>query len=191
MSLAEEIHACQRCPLYALREGSAVPADVGGNSGGIAILGEAPGAQEDAAGKPFVGPAGQILAGLLADVGLTRADITLLNRVRCRPPRNDLKAHPEAVEACDQWTIAELTEYNPRVVVLVGATAIGNIFGARATVGEVRGTVRSTGPDFPYGERLWVPTYHPASLLPFRRPQNRALVVADLMLAKELANEVR
>ena len=190
LELATAIRACERCPLSGLRTGLAVPADMGAHYGGLAIMGEAPGAQEDAVGKPFVGPAGRILAGLLADVGLSRNDILILNRVRCRPPRNDLKSHPEAVEACDQWTKAELEAYNPAVVICVGATAIGSIFGAKATVGEVRGTVRSTGPTFEYGSRLWVPTYHPASLLPYRRPQNRPLVVADLMLAKELLNVV-
>lgn len=187
MTLADDINNCTKCPLAGLRDGFAVSADVGAVFSGIAIMGEAPGAQEDAVGKPFVGPAGQILAGILRDVGLTRSDIMLLNRVRCRPPHNDIKSHPEAVEACDEWTVKELNEYQPKVVVLVGATAIGSIFGVRATVGDVRGTVRSTGPDFPYGERLWVPTYHPASLLPYRRPQNRPLVVADFMLARQLA----
>ena len=163
-----------------------MPADVGKGFAGLAIMGEAPGAQEDAVGLPFVGPAGRILAGILREVGLTREDIMILNRVRCRPPHNDIKSHPEAVEACDAWTKAELETYSPSVVVLVGATAIGSIFGANATVGVVRGTVRATGDSFQYGARLWVPTYHPASLLPHRRPQNRPLVVADFMLAKEL-----
>lgn len=184
--LAKRIRACTNCPLSGLRDGQSVPADVGTRFNGLAIMGEAPGAQEDAVGRPFVGPAGQLLAGLLRDVGLAREDILLLNRVRCRPPHNDMKAHPEAVEACDQWTKAELELFNPRVVLLVGATAIGSIFGVNSKVGEVRGTVRSTGNTFEYGERLWIPTYHPASLLPYRRPQNRPLVVADIMLAKSL-----
>lgn len=151
-------------------------------------MGEAPGAQEDAVGLPFVGPAGRILAGVLHEAGLSRDQLVILNRVRCRPPRNDIKSHPEAVLACDDWTKAELMEYDPAVVVLVGATAIGSIFGAQAKVGEVRGQVRVTGEDFEYGARTWLATYHPASLLPHRRPQNRPLVVADFMLAKELAN---
>ena len=187
--LAASIRGCERCPLNGLRTGLAVPADVGRGAvrRGIAVLGEAPGAQEDAVGLPFVGPAGRILAGILHDVGLSREDITILNRVRCRPPRNDLKSHPEAVLACDDWTKAELSAYDPAVVVLVGATAIGSIFGASAKVGQVRGQVRVTGEEFEYGSRTWIATYHPASLLPHRRPQNRALVVADFMLAKELA----
>lgn len=186
VELAAAIRACVRCPLAGLRDGVAVSADVGKRYNGLAIMGEVPSAQEAAVGVPFVGPVGRILSQLLGDVGLTRDEIVVLNRVRCRPPRNDLKSHPEAVEACDEWTVAELTEYNPRVVVLVGATAIGSIFGASATVGETRGSVRSTGASFKYGQRLWVPTYQPASLMPHRRPQNRPLVVADLMLAKEL-----
>ena len=191
--LAAAIRGCTRCPLAGLRDGIAVPADVGGaladrDGRPIAIMGEAPGAQEDAVGLPFVGPAGRILAGILLEAGLSRETVVVLNRVRCRPPRNDLKSHPEAVLACDDWTKAELMEYDPAVVVLVGATAIGSIFGATAKVGEVRGQVRVTGEEFEYGARTWLATYHPASLLPFRRPQNRPLVVADFMLAKEIAN---
>ena len=81
-----------------------------------------------------------------------------------------------------------MTWYNPSVVVLMGGTAIKAVFGTSAKVGETRAEYRYrvTGEDFKYGKRVWVPTYHPASLLPVRRPQHRSLVIEDLLLAKEL-----
>lgn len=186
-ALADAIRNCRLCPLGDLRN-NAVPADLGSKADTplLAIMGEAPGAQEDEVGMPFVGPAGRILAGLLDDAGLSRAEVLVLNRVRCRPPRNDIKAYPEAVHQCDMWTAAELAVYNPKVVVLMGGTSISAIFGSTAKVGETRGQARATSEDFEYGARYWMPTYHPASLLPYRRPENRGLVVADLMAAREL-----
>lgn len=183
--LADAIRNCRLCPLGDIRI-NAVPADVGANYSGLAIMGEAPGAQEDETGVPFVGRAGRILESLLNDAGMSRDEVMVINRVRCRPPRNNLASYPEAAEQCDLWTKAELETYAPRVIVLMGATAIRSIFGSTVTVGEVRGTIRKTGESGQYGARTWVPTYHPASLMPHRSPQNRGLVVADLMLAREL-----
>lgn len=185
--LMAAIRGCERCPLSAYRT-VAVPAHLGEQAQMplLAIMGEAPGANEDATGRPFVGRAGHVLDGVLEDAGTARSEVLLLNRVRCRPPRNNLASHPEAVTACNDWTVEELNFYDPKVVVLMGATAIKTVFGSTVTVGEVRGQARVTGPDFEYGERVWVPTYHPASLLPHRRPENRPLVVADMLLAREL-----
>jgi uracil-DNA glycosylase family 4 len=185
--IREAIEACRRCSLGELRT-RAVPGQLGVDAGRplMAIMCEAPGAQEDEVGRPLVGRAGQLLDKLLAEVGLHRDELLLLNRVRCRPPNNQLKNHPDAVEQCDYWTKEELAYYDPAVVVLMGATALSAVFGAQAKVGETRGTVRHTGDDFEYGARLWVPTYHPASLLAGRSPANRPLVVADLALARAL-----
>lgn len=186
--LAAAIRSCTLCPLSDHRH-KAVPAQTGREyaPGGLAIMGEAPGAQEDETGLPFQGRAGRLLNQLLAEAGLDRDEVLVLNRVRCRPPRNNLASFPEAVHQCDMWTKAELEAYDPAVVVLMGATSTKAIFGAGATVGELRGQSRRTGADFDYGSRVWVPTYHPASTFYGNRGKaNRPLIVADLMLAKEL-----
>ena len=183
---------CDRCELAKLRQersptAKAVPGELG-TEASVPLLGfiaEAPGAQEEKTGHPLVGPAGRIFSRLLKDAGVRREEVLIMNRVRCRPPNNDLKSHPAALENCDHWTKEEFKAYDPAVVVAMGATIIQVLYGSNAKVGETRGKLRSTGPDFVYGERLWVPTYHPASLLPIRRPENYPLVLGDFKLAVE------
>lgn len=176
--------------MVALRErdgGYAVPAEVGSNAPErpLAIMCEAPGAQEAATSRPLVGAAGRLFDALLGDAGLDRSELLLLNRVRCRPPNNKLSNAPGCVEACEEWLAKELDTYQPAVVLLMGGTAISAIFGSTAKVGATRGTLRATGPDSAYGSRVWIATYHPASLLPNRYPENRPLVLDDLRLAKQ------
>ena len=189
--LTLKILNCQACPLSETRN-LAVPAEVGADyqPGGLAFLAEAPGAQEDATGRPLVGPTGRLFNGLLGTVAIERASCVLLNVVRCRPPRNRLAGEKgaSALHNCGPWLRAELDAYNPSIVVVMGKYAITKVFSTagRFTVGGIRGTLRQTGEGFEYGARLWVPTYHPASLLGNRSPQNRPLVVEDFELAKEL-----
>ena len=188
--LRQAIEACTRCSIGKLyTRKHTVPAWAGPNyDGKIAVMCEAPGAQEDETGIPLVGRAGQLFDRLLAAAGLDRGRLLLLNRVRCRPTGNNLKAHPDAVPRCHPWTVAEIREYDPKVVVAMGATAFGDVFGANVKVGETRGTVRRTGEDDELGPRIWIATYHPASLLRPGGKENAALVIGDLLLAKTLAN---
>ena len=189
-ALCGAIRACHKCAAMVSQrqlDGSyAVPAEVGSGYqlGGVAVICEAPGAQEAASSRPLVGPAGRIFNELLVDAGLSRDELVLMNRVRCRPPGNRLASVPEALINCDEWLVKELNAYNPGVVVVMGGTALSVIFGATAKVGATRGASRTTGIEFPYGPRIWVATYHPASLLPNRSPGNRGLVVQDLALAR-------
>lgn len=148
---------------------------------------EAPGAQENETGIPLVGRAGQLFDRLLLAAGLARGRLLLLNRVRCQPTGNNLKAHPDAVPRCHPWTVAEILQYDPKVVVCMGATAFGDLFGANVKVGPTRGLTRKTGPEHELGSRLWIATYHPASLLRPGGKENAQLVVADLAHAKGLA----
>lgn len=167
--------------------GYAVPATVGVSyeTGGLAVICEAPGAQEAATSLALVGKAGHVFDDLLSDASIDRRSLVLLNRVRCRPPNNRLASVPEALPNCDEWLVKELDAYDPKVVVVMGATALHTIFGADAKVGATRGSTRTTGTEFPYGPRIWVATYHPASLFNNRSPLNRPAVIADLILARE------
>lgn len=171
----------------------AVPAEVGTEyaPGGLAVICEAPGAQEAVSSRPLVGSAGRVFNSLLEEAEIDRRSLVLLNRVRCRPPNNKLSLVPEAPSNCDEWLVKELAGYNPGVVVVMGGTALSIIFGAKAKVGTTRGTSRPTGEEFQYGARVWIATYHPASLLPNRSPVNRPLVVADLALARETWEEMQ
>lgn len=189
--LASQIYTCTNCPLHEYRT-VAVPAEVGTlyEPGGIALIAEAPGANEDATGRPMVGRAGDVLNRCLEKAGLVRSELLIMNRVRCRPPRNNLKDFPEALEACDEWTIKEIEAYSPAVVVAMGRTALSVVFGAQSKVGETAGTLRATGAGFSYrvkddsGVLIWVSTYHPAAAL--RRREVEAVIVEHLGLAREV-----
>lgn len=195
--LCAAIRSCTKCDaMVALRGesgGFAVPAEVGEaySVGGLAVICEAPGAQEAATSRPLVGPAGKIFDGLLQAAEIDRRELVILNRVRCRPPNNRLSSVPEAVTNCDEWLRKELEAYDPKIVVVMGGTAISILYGSNARVGEVRGTTRSTSDSFDYGARIWIATYHPASLLPNRNPANKGLVVEDLSLAKMTLERLR
>lgn len=184
-NLRYQILTCERCPLAALRT-LAVPAEVGEAYAGLAVMAEAPGAQEDATGRPMVGRAGKLLDKLLVEAGMSRDEVLIINRIRCRPPQNRM-ASAEAVAAlaaCDPWLKAELEEYDPKVVVVMGKTAMTPIFGATAAVTSTRGSVRATGEEFGYGKRLWVATAHPAAA--FRSKSWLPLIVEDLRMARGL-----
>lgn len=183
-----DIQTCLRCSLGTRREALvaagdaalAVPAELGPNATPplIAFMCEAPGAHEEATGHPLVGRAGQMFNRILELSGTSRDQVLMLNRVRCRPPNNDLASYPDATTQCDYWVKEELAAYDPKVVVLMGNTATRAIFGADVKISKVRGTMRSTGEDFDYGARLWVPTYHPSAVMRTRRLLDE--VVADV-----------
>lgn len=179
--LASQVRACKLCTLSTTRN-LAVPAWVGKNYTGLAIMCEAPGRDEDKYGVPLIGRAGQLMDTYLATVGLERDDLLLMNRIRCRPPNNDIRSG-EAISAlaiCDQWTEKELDVYNPRVVVLAGSTAAKPIMGT-TSVFVGRGSYAQVG------TRTYVYTYHPAAAL--RSPDLGRYIIEDLLLAKDLFNE--
>jgi uracil-DNA glycosylase family 4 len=159
--------------------------------GPLAVMLESPRAQEAATSRPLVGPDGQIFNNLLYDAGMRRDELVILNRVRCRPPQNKLANAPESLPYCNDWLIEELNEYNPSLVILMGATALKTIFGANAKVGQTRGSYRETPADDQYGQRLWTATYHPSSLADYRSPENWPLVVDDLKQAAQKWAELR
>lgn len=174
-TLTSQIVTCQLCPRLVQHRTNVVPAEVGSKyvQGGIALLLQSPGNLENQSGRP-VQPAllgrrktaGNVIADALDVVGVTRDELLILNRVRCQPgPRNRLVDYPEAIPNCDPWTQAELTAYNPAVVVCFGAEALQPIFGVTAKVGQTRGQWRATSQGHDYGQRLWTATWHPAAML--------------------------
>ncbi len=198
VTLAQDIQTCTACPLHTLRatcrdgcqrDHVAVPAEVGDlyrPGGGLAIMCEAPGADETHKGRPLVGRAGDNLNAMLAMAGINRAELLLLNRVRCRPPRNRIDRWTEAVANCDRWTVRELEEYAPAVVVLMGNTAMRAVFGAEAAVTRTRGQLLMTGPVHEWGARAWAVTFHPAATL-YNHDEDLLWQIAhDLQAAKAL-----
>lgn len=153
------------------------------------LVGEAPGAQEDASGRPFVGRAGQALDGALADAGLPRSEVAVLNLLKCRPPGNR-RPLPAETANCRGWLDRQIALINPAVIVALGLTAVDGLWDdagqtpkAKLVLREVRGRVLTSG-----GRRL-IATYHPSGAL--RHGPNGAPMQAlrdDLGLARELAS---
>ncbi len=156
-SLALEASSCTRCRLAETR--TQVVFGVGHPRAQLLLVGEGPGAEEDARGEPFVGRSGKLLDRLLAEeVGVTRADCYIANVVKCRPPDNR-DPRPDEREACRPWLDAQLDLVGPRVVVTLGNVA------ARALLGTTEGVTRLRGQSYPWAGRLLVPTFHPAAAL--------------------------
>lgn len=199
--LAAQIANCTNCRLATVRgSGLTVPADPGEKyqPGGVAIFLEAPGADEEKyyeslptgenIGRPLNGRSGTLMDLLLRQASLSRGEVVVLNRIRCRPPRNRIDDYPDAVSQCDSWVKKELEAYAPSVVILSGNTALKSVFGASASITSLRGVIRQTSEKFPYGKRIFIPTFHPAYAL-----RNGGInspiakdIISDLKLAKEL-----
>lgn len=170
LDLFRGVHACRLCKLSEFRlEGGYLPTPALPGAlyqeGGLALLCEAPGADEERVGEPLVGRAGKLTDQLLKAAGLGREQVLLLNRIRCRPPGNRIKDWPEAIANCDPWTAQELRVYNPSVVLLMGATAISSVFGAKALVTQTRGSFLAKDDRHEWGQRVYGASFHPAAIL--------------------------
>lgn len=173
------MRGCVRCPDLAATRTQVV---VGQTPAGarLLVVGEAPGAEEDRTGEPFVGRSGQLLDALLAEVGLPREHVAVLNTVKCRPPGNRVPTRQETAR-CRPWLEQQLLEVGPHLVVPLGLSATRWFLGP-VRLGEVRGQVHVVG------ETRVLPTYHPSAALrggPGGRVMH--LLREDLRRAVELA----
>jgi uracil-DNA glycosylase len=161
-AIAAEITACTACAeLAAGRQRVVVGEPV---VGGLALVGEAPGAAEDAAGRPFVGKAGQLLDRTLAEVGLQRGQVAVLNVLKCRPPGNRAPK-PDEVARCRPFLERQLTLLAPGLVVALGLSAVTWFLGKRVTLAGARGSVHEVEVA---GRPLRVlATYHPSAAIRF------------------------
>ena len=154
-AIAEEIRGCTRCPLARART-LTVPGE-GNPISDVLLVGEGPGAREDATGRPFVGPAGQLLEELLASIGWQRADVFIANIVKCRPPGNR-DPDPEEVAACRPFLERQEGALDPALIVTLGRHSLQRYLpGAR--ISSVHGQLRRQG-----GRHVF-PMYHPAAAL--------------------------
>lgn len=155
-AIAAEVRACTRCPLGARRT-HAVPGE-GNPISDVLLVGEGPGAREDATGRPFVGPAGQLLDDLLRSIGWAREDVYITNVVKCRPPGNR-DPEPEEKAACAPYLDRQEGALRPAVVVTLGRHSLGRYLpGAR--IGAVHGRLHRSAD----GQHVF-PMYHPAAAL--------------------------
>lgn len=181
-SLQQLALACAHCRRCGLAEGRQQVVVARGNpEARLMLIGEAPGAQEDAEGLPFVGRSGRLLDQLLAAAGLdAAADVYICNGVKCRPPHN---RKPTAAEmaACRPWLEQQIAVVDPPLVVLLGATALEAVLGIRGGITQRRGQWLSSQAEWLLGRRL-MPVLHPSYLLRFPTQAEgspRALTAAD------------
>ena len=148
---------CTGCDLALTRE--RVVISRGAATAPLMLIGEAPGAREDALGQPFVGRSGQLLDRLLLEVGLNpESDLYICNAVKCRPPQNRRPKRAE-LTACRPWLDRQIDQVNPRVIVLLGATAVESLLGIKGGMTQLRGQWLS------WDSRDVMPIFHPSYLL--------------------------
>ncbi|HSF99956.1 MAG TPA: uracil-DNA glycosylase [Vicinamibacterales bacterium] len=178
--LQEHIGDCTRCKLHAQGR-SQVVFGTGNPSAALMFVGEAPGADEDRLGEPFVGRAGQLLTKIIEAIGLARADVYIANVIKCRPPGN---RNPEAdeVATCEPFLFEQIDVIRPKVIVALGTFAAHALLKTDAPISRLRGRVH----DFRGGSKL-IPTFHPAFLL--RSPDRKRDVWEDMKKVRALLAE--
>lgn len=168
--LNAKVTECTQCELHQTRTQTVFSRGTG--SSGLCFVGEGPGAEEDAQGAPFVGPAGQLLDKMIAAMGLDRDEVYVCNIVKCRPP-NNRRPTPVEMQTCSPFLERQLDLLNPQVIVALGGTAVAGLLGITDGITRVRGRFRL------YQGRIAVmPTFHPAYLL--RNPAAKRQVWTDL-----------
>ena len=173
--VAERIRTTYCCALCPNRT-NAVPGE-GNPKARLVLIGEGPGATEDATGRPFVGQAGTLLDSILEAIDVPRSSVYITNIVKCRPPQNR-KPLPDEMAACLPYLHRQLDIIRPRVIVALGGTAGEAMLGVRKSLGELRGKVHT------YNGIPLVVTYHPAALL--RNPNWKKPTWDDVRIARQL-----
>lgn len=176
--IAELIRRCTRCDLYKTAT-NAVPGE-GNPHAGFMCIGEAPGAQEDASGRPFFGQAGQLLTKILQAVNLSREEVFILNVLKHRPPgnRNPL---PEEINACRPYLVRQVELVAPKVILALGTFAAQSLLETKLSIGKLRGSVHR------YHGIPVIVTYHPAALL--RNPAWKRPTWEDVQLARRILDD--
>lgn len=154
--LEESIKNCEKCKLCKTRKN--IVFGSGNREANIMFIGEGPGADEDEMGMPFVGKAGKLMDKAFEGVGIDREKVYIANIVKCRPPQNRVPEKDEA-SACIDYLRNQVMLIKPKIIVLLGSTALKNILGEEYSITKVRGNL-ITKKDI-----IYIPTFHPAALL--------------------------
>jgi len=174
-----DIGDCTRCKLHTLGR-SQIVFGVGSPQADLMFVGEAPGADEDIQGIPFVGRAGQLLTKIIEAIGLKREDVYIANVIKCRPPQNR-NPEPDEVEKCEPFLFQQIDIIKPKVIVALGK------FGAQTLLRTLDPISRLRGRVFDYRGAKLIPTFHPAYLL--RNPSSKREVWEDMKLVRKLLAE--
>lgn len=176
-ALAAEVAGCRRCKLCDSRTQTVF--GVGDRSSRLMVIGEAPGADEDRQGEPFVGRAGKLLDQMLRAMGWPREQVYIGNLLKCRPP-NNRDPQLDEVAACEPYLHRQIELVHPDLLLVLGRVAAQNLLKTELPIGKLRGQVHRYGPL----QTPLVVTYHPAYLL--RSPREKARAWADLKRARAL-----
>jgi uracil-DNA glycosylase family 4 len=168
-AVREELGDCMRCKLSGGRKNLVF--GVGHPEAALVFVGEAPGADEDRTGEPFVGAAGQLLSKMIEAMGLSRDEVYICNIIKCRPPGNR-NPEPDEIAACEPFLKRQLAALRPRIIVCLGKFAAQCLLRSEAPVSKLRGQFQT------YEGIQLMPTYHPAFLL--RNPASKREVWSDL-----------
>ncbi len=178
-TLNEQLQACNQCALCEART-NVVPGE-GALDGALMFIGEGPGRDEDASGRPFVGRAGQLLDKMIEAIELKRSDVFICNIVKCRPPGNRAPTDSEA-EACLPYLRAQVALVRPKIIVALGAVAAKHVLGPETRITRDRGVFRES-------KGTWlIATYHPAYLL--RSPDKKREAWADFQAIRDKLKEL-
>lgn len=177
--IAKEVTVCTNCDLHHSRK-KAVPGE-GPATAEIMFIGEGPGFHENEQGRPFVGAAGQFLDQLLAQAGVTRADVWIGNVVKCRPPQNR-DPMPEELAACDKYLERQIEAINPSIIVTLGRFSMNKFFPG-AKISAVHGQMRKVG------DRYVIAMFHPAAAL--HQASLKPAILADFAKLPELLKQAR
>jgi uracil-DNA glycosylase len=176
-ALNSQIKSCRLCEDIVCYRQQTVPG-AGPLHPTVCFMGEAPGADEDRRGVPFVGAAGQLLTKIIEAMQLKREEVYILNALKCRPPQNRTPV-PEEIENCHPYAARQLDILQPKYIVCLGAVAVRSLLGSTLSVGSLRGRFHN------YRQAKVLVTYHPSYLL--RNESAKKLVWQDMqMLMKEL-----
>lgn len=171
--------ACQRCKLHTLGRRQVV-FGVGNPNADLMFVGEAPGADEDIQGEPFVGRAGQLLTKIIEAIGLKRSDVYIANVIKCRPPGNR-NPEPDEVERCEPFLFRQIDMVKPKVIVALGK------FAAQSLLKTTDPITRLRGREYRFRSATLMPTFHPAYLL--RNPSSKREVWEDMKRVRVLLTQ--
>jgi DNA polymerase len=176
LAIRADIGDCTRCKLHTLGRRQIV-FGVGHPEADLMFVGEAPGADEDVQGIPFVGRAGQLLTKIIESIDLTRDEVYIANVIKCRPPQNR-NPEPDEVASCQPFLFAQIDTIQPKVIVALGTFAAQTLLATTESISRLRGrTTNCRG-------AVLIPTFHPAYLL--RNPGAKRAVWEDMKRARAI-----
>ncbi len=175
------VRQCQRCELHQSRTQTVF--GVGSHQAELLIIGEAPGADEDRQGEPFVGRAGQLLNEMLKAIGLQRQQVYIANILKCRPP-NNRDPKPEEAAECSQYLFRQIELIQPKLILALGRIAAQRLLKTDTALGRMRGKVQH----HPETGVPLIVTYHPAYLL--RTPADKRKAWEDLLFLRKTIKSI-